>query len=188
MFNDPVLKKLAKKYQAPEFIDRSEYLFDELVESVISQQLSVKAADTIYERFKALFPKSTPTPKKILKMDDKIIRTAGISFSKISYIKNIADAFVTNKIDINKIKTLPDEDVIIELTKLKGVGRWTAEMTLIFTLKRPDIFSIGDAGLRRAVKNLYGVTEEKEIAELSEKWKPHRSLACWYLWKSLENT
>src|SRR5258708_7735469 len=188
MFKDAILKKLIKKYPPPNFEDRSEFLFERLIDSIISQQLSVKAADTIFARFKQLFaPKVFPSPEDVLDIHEEKIRKAGISYAKISYIKSIAQAFTMNQVHIQKIKSMSDEDVITELTKLKGVGKWTAEMILIFTLQRADVFSIGDLGLRRAVENLYGITDIKKIIELSETWKPHRSTACWYLWRSLEN-
>lgn len=187
MFKDPILKKLTKQYPAPKFEDRSSFLFYELIESVISQQLSVKAADTIFGRFKNLFGNNFPTPSKVLTMDDDKLRSCGISFAKISYVKSVANAFVSDLIDIEKIKKQSDEEVIEELTQIKGVGRWTAEMILIFTLKRPDVFSIGDLGLRNAITKLYGITDRKDMVKLSENWKPHRSTASWYLWRSLEN-
>lgn len=188
MFNDPILNDLIKKYPTPKFEDRSEHLFERLIESVVSQQLSVKASDKIFLRFKDLFlKKEFPLPNDVLEMEDKKIRTAGISFAKISYIKAISQAFLADQVNIKKIRKMSDEEVIKELTKIKGIGKWTAEMILIFTLKRKDIFSLGDLGLRRAIENLYGIKDSKEIIKLSEKWKPHRSLACWYLWRSLEN-
>lgn len=187
MFKDPVLRKLVKKYPAPQFKDKSEFLFEELVESIISQQLSVKAADTIFMRFKNLFGKKFPSPKIVLKTDDEKLRTCGISYAKISYIKSVANAFVSDLIDIEKIRKQTDEEVIEELIQIKGVGRWTAEMILIFTLNRPDVFSIGDLGLRNAITKHYGITDKKEMLKLSENWKPYRSTACWYLWRSLEN-
>lgn len=187
MFKDPILKQLIKKYPAPTFTDRSEFLFYELIESIISQQLSIKAADTIFGRFKQLFGKKFPTPAQVLKMEDEKLRACGLSFAKISYVKSVANAFISDLIDVEKIRKQSDEEVIAELTQIKGVGRWTAEMILIFTLKRPDVFSIGDLGLRNAITKLYGITNHKEMLALSEKWKPYRSTACWYLWRSLEN-
>ena len=187
MFTDPILIELVKKYPAPNFVDRSEYLLVELVESIISQQLSVKAADTIFGRFKALFGRKFPSPKAILTMDDEKLRACGLSYAKVSYVKSVANAFVSDLIDIEKITKQSDEEVIAELTQIKGVGQWTAEMILIFTLKRPDVFSIGDLGLRNAITKLYGVIDRKEMLKLSESWKPYRSTACWYLWRSLEN-
>lgn len=187
MFKDPILKQLIEKYPAPTFEDRSDFLFYELIESIISQQLSIKAADTIFGRFKELFGKKFPTPKQVLAMDDDKIRACGLSFAKISYVKSVANAFISDLIDIEKVKKQSNEEVIAELTQIKGVGLWTAEMILIFTLKRPDVFSIGDLGIRNAITRLYGITDRKEMLSLSEQWKPYRSTACWYLWRSLEN-
>ncbi len=188
MFKDKILNKLVKQYGSPTFLDREEPLFEGLIGSIISQQLSTKAADTIYKRFLALFDNRFPTPKQILKIDKEKVRGAGISYMKISYMKDVAKAFDEKLIDEEKIKKMNDEKVMVELIKLRGVGKWTAEMILIFNLKRPDIFSLGDFGLRRAIRILYGITDEKEILKLSENWKPNRSIACWYLWQSLDNS
>lgn len=188
MLKDPILKKLIGKYKAPVFEDRSKNLLQSIIRSIIGQQLSGKAADTIYSRFLLLF-KTKPFPKteEILEIDIERLRKAGMSYSKAQYVKNAAQFFHTKQIDIEKIQEMSDEEIMIELTKIKGVGKWTAEMILIFSLKREDVFSLGDAGLRRAIKNLYKIENEKEILKLSENWKPNRSLACWYLWRSLEN-
>jgi len=189
MFKDPILLKLIKKYGKAKFSDRSKFLFDDLIDSIISQQLSLKAAATILKRFKELFNSKDLFPKasEILKKKDEEIRKAGISFAKIKYIKGIALAYKNKELNYKKFSKMTDDETIAELTKLKGVGRWTAEMTLIFTFCRPDVFSAGDGGLRRAIKNLYKIEEEKKILELSLKWKPNRSKASWYLWRSLEN-
>jgi DNA-3-methyladenine glycosylase II len=189
MFKDPILNKLVKKYGAPNnFKDRSKFLYEELIESIIGQQLSGKAADTIFKRFLALYKESVfPRPDELLKTDTEALRSAGMSYSKAGYIKNIAQAFKDKKLDGKKLKKMTDDQVKTELVKIKGVGNWTAEMILIFTLKREDVFSLGDAGLRRAIKNLYNIDKEKDILSLAEKWKPKRSYACWYLWRSLDN-
>jgi len=188
MFSDPILQKLVKKYPKPTFSDRSPYLFEDLVESIISQQLSIKASGTIFTRFKALFKtKKFPSPKDLLKKRDDELRTAGISYQKISYLKSVADAFVSDLINIKIIGQMSDEEVITTLTQIRGVGKWTAEMILIFTLARPDVFSVGDLGIRNAIERLYGIKEKDKMLALSEKWKPYRSSACWYLWRSLEN-
>jgi DNA-3-methyladenine glycosylase II len=161
---------------------------EELIEAIINQQLSGKAADTIYNRFLKLFKdEQFPSAVEILQVDVEKLRSAGMSYSKANYIQNIAKVFQSGDLDIKKIRKMTDEEVIIELTKIKGVGKWTAEMILIFTLNREDVFSLGDAGLRRAIKNLYGITDEKKILKLSETWKPQRSFACWLLWQSLNN-
>src|SRR3989338_6683337 len=163
--------------------------FQSLVVSIINQQLSGKAADTITRRFVGLFGKGFPRPEAILKLSYAKLRTAGLSFSKISYIKNITQALKNREIDFKKLKIATDEEIIQALTKLKGIGRWTAEMFLIFSLARPDVFSKGDLGLRNAVKKLYkidAIKNKKKIDALKNLWKPHRSLASRHLWASLE--
>src|SRR3989344_6730511 len=180
MFKDPILNKLYKKHGPHEFENKSHLLYEKLVENIIGQQLSGKAADTIFSRFLALFKHGKfPSLDELLKIDVEKLRSAGMSYSKAAYIKNIAKAFKEGSIDIKKIVRMSDEEVIKELTKIKGVGKWTAEMILIFTLKREDVFSIGDAGLRRAIKNLYKIEKDADILKLSEKWKPFRSHASW---------
>src|SRR5882757_6606562 len=145
MFKDPIMQSLAEQYSAPQFEDHSNSLMQYMMKSVISQQLSVKAADTIYKRFLDLFrTKQFPKAEVILKMEDEKIRSAGLSYAKISYIKSIADAFLSNLINQEKIKKQSDEEVIQELIQIRGIGRWTAEMVLIFALQRLDIFSIDD--------------------------------------------
>jgi DNA-3-methyladenine glycosylase II len=187
--NDPIMQKLSEQYPPISFEGRSKDLLQALVRAVIGQQLSVKAARTISGRFKELFaPNPFPTAEEILRMDDEKMRGAGLSYAKISYVKSIANAFVSDLIDQSKVKKQSDEDIITELTQIKGVGRWTAEMVLIFTLERPDVFSIDDLGVRNAIIKLYGITDRKAMIKLSEKWTPNRSSACWYLWRSLENT
>ncbi|HWY79945.1 MAG TPA: DNA-3-methyladenine glycosylase [Candidatus Sulfotelmatobacter sp.] len=188
MFKDTILQRLIKKYPKPHFEDRSEFFMRELIKSVISQQLLVKASDTIFSRFVALFSNGKfPTATTILGMNDEEMRHAGLSYAKVTYVKSIANAFMSDLIDIGKMRKQSDEEVIAELTQIKGIGKWTAEMILIFTLNRPDVFSIGDLGLRRAIENLYGITDNHEMIKLSETWRPYRSTACWYLWRSLEN-
>jgi DNA-3-methyladenine glycosylase II len=186
---DPIMQQLAEKYPPISFDGRSSDLMQALVRAVVGQQLSVKAAQTIYGRFLDLFsPKSFPTANQILATDDEILRGVGLSYAKVSYIKSVANAFVSDLIDSEKVAKQTDEEVIAELTQIKGIGRWTAEMVLIFTLRRPDVFSIDDLGVRNAITKLYGITDRKAMSQLSEKWTPHRSSACWYLWRSLENS
>lgn len=186
--NDPVMQKLSEKYPPIELTRRSGDLMEALIRSIVGQQLSVKAADTIYGRFRALFvTKTFPTAEVILRTDDEKLRGAGLSYAKVSYVKSVANAFVSDLIDPEKVKKQTDEEVIAELMQIKGIGKWSAEMILIFTLARPDVFSVDDLGIRNAITNLYGLTDKKEMVNLAEKWKPHRSAACWYLWRSLEN-
>jgi DNA-3-methyladenine glycosylase II len=185
-------KKLAKVIgKVPPFertTGTGDYFFD-LVDAIISQQLSIKAAATILKRFVALFPESRVTPDAVLAMEASMIRDAGISFGKISYIKDLAKKTVESGILFEQFEIMTDQEIIDELTKVKGIGQWTAEMFLMFTMNRPDIFSYGDLGIRNAMKKLYGFEQEptrEEAEKIAEKWKPYRTLACRYLWKSLE--
>ena len=127
-------------------------------------------------------------PENILAIEDKLIRDCGISYPKISYIKLLSTAVRSGEIDLIELNNLGSDEVIFELTKIKGVGRWTAEMFLMSTLKHPDIFSVGDLGLRKAVSNLYGVdrNDHKTILSIAERWKPYRTFASRYLWRSLD--
>jgi DNA-3-methyladenine glycosylase II len=186
---DPIMKKLIDTYELPGW-SYDKNLFLELVESIIGQQLSVKAADTINKRFKEAVGSDAPTPEQILAVDDDTLRAAGNSYSKIKYIKGICTAVISKEIDFESMRELSDEEVISELVKLKGVGPWTAEMFLMFSLGREDVFSLGDLGLRNAVARQYGVDRDdlKAIEKISQRWNPYRSLASRYLWKSLENT
>lgn len=185
---DLVLRKIIKDNKVEELSEEAD-LFQDLIEAIINQQLSGKAAATIFNRFKLLFKNKFPEPKQILKVSDERIRACGISYPKIKYIKGVCKAIVDKNLNIKKISTLSDEEVIVELTKLKGVGRWTAEMILIFSLKRPDVFSIGDLGLRNAVSLHYKIKREniKKIEKISQSWSPYRSLAARLLWRSLKN-
>ncbi|EKD52602.1 MAG: HhH-GPD [uncultured bacterium] len=186
---DPRLKPLLSKYTI-EARGMSADLFRDLLESIIGQQLSVKAADTIIQCFMNLFPDpKNIRPEDILGQDDGALRSVGLSRQKISYLRSLSEFIVSEKLILDALIDLPDELVITHLTMVKGIGRWTAEMMLIFSLGREDVFSVGDLGLRTAVSRLYGVDREDKtkIEEISRIWSPYRSLASLYLWKSLDN-
>lgn len=186
---DPILYKVAIKIELTKQIKPEDYFID-LVESIVSQQLSIKAADTIFGRFEKLFKNEKINPKELLTIQDQKIRKAGISFSKIKYIKGIAEAIINKQLDLKKLDSMTDEEVIGELIKLKGVGQWTAEMFLMFTLRRTDIFSAGDLGLQNAMIKIYKLKTKPtttELLEISKKWSPHRTIASRILWKSLES-
>lgn len=185
---DPILYSVLEKISPIEHSSRTTY-FEDLVSAIIQQQLSEKAGETIWLRFKKLFPKDDMTPEKVLALPDDKIRKVGTSWSKAGYIKNIARAIVDKSLIVEKLPELKDEEVIVELTKIKGIGRWTAEMFLMFTLDRPDVFSHGDLGLRNAIKKLYNFKKDPSqatIERLSQKWSPYRTIACRILWRSLE--
>jgi DNA-3-methyladenine glycosylase II len=162
--------------------------FGHLVESIISQQLSTKVADIIAARALALSG-GTWDPSTVLAIEHETLRSAGLSNSKVLYIKNIAQAWTDKTIVPTEFNNLSDEEIITQLVTIKGVGRWTAEMFLIFCLGRTDVFSAGDFGLRKAISAAYNLpmtTKPAELLVLSQQWQPHRSLASRVLWKSLE--
>jgi len=186
---DPVMRELIKKHGTLQVKKNRRNHLESLIRSIINQQLSDKAAATIYERFKNLFPdKSYPDPKRIIKIPDKKIREAGISFPKIKYIKGLCKAIVKREVDLDNIHKLTDEEVTEELTKLLGIGKWTSEMFLMSSLGRFDVFAIGDLGLRKAISILYKVDRDDlgKIEKISISWKPYRSIASRYLWRSLD--
>jgi len=161
--------------------------FAVLVESIISQQLATSAADAIFKRFKELYPKF-PTASEILATKKSKLRTVGLSGMKIEYLRDLAKHVEEGRLNMRTISRMSDEDVITHLTQVKGIGRWTADMFLIFSLGRQDIFPVGDLALRKAVQMLFLLPEmpkPKEAEKLGQKWRPHRTAATWYLWKSL---
>ena len=185
---DPILYKIALQVELGEILRPDDYFVD-LVDSIISQQLSGKAAATIFGRFKKLFPYGKITSARLLKLDTEKIRSTGISYSKIGYIKGIAQEIKDKKLNLKDLENLSDEEVINELVKLKGVGTWTAEMFLMFTLFRPDVFSAGDLGLQNAIVRHYKLKNKpskEKLIKISGKWSPHRTLASRILWRSLE--
>lgn len=160
-----------------------------LVDAIASQQLSVKAAATIVSRISALSGgEPVPTPAELLAVHDEQLRACGLSRAKVAYVKDLAARFADRSIIPEAIAALPDEDVVTELTRVKGVGRWTAEMILIFTLRRPDVFPVDDLGLRTAVQRVLGLADRpspRQVAEIGEPWRPYRSTATLFLWRSL---
>ena len=184
---DPVMRGLIAKHQIKEYWGGQGDYFLDLVEIVTGQQLSLKAAGTILARFLALFP-AKPKPDEVLAVTIETLRSVGLSNSKANYVRNIAQAVSSGSLPLDQLEKQSDDEVKRELIKIKGIGPWSAEMFLIFSLKRPDIFSVGDLGLRTAIEKLYGIKRNnlKQIEKLSLTWKPHRSLACRLLWASLE--
>ncbi len=164
--------------------------YQALARAIVGQQLSTKAAASIWERLLAAFDGRTPTPKQLIAAEPQALRDAGLSWSKVAYLRDLAERIVDGELDLDRLPELPDELVIEELIRIKGVGRWTAEMFLIFHLGRPDVLSTGDLGIRRAIQIAYGLDElpsPAEMERIAEAWRPHRTLACLYLWRSLDN-
>lgn len=193
-FTDPVLEALAGRVSEkfgvlPEIIPAApEQYFEHLAESIVSQQLSTRVADTIFERVKKLAGRKF-SPKKLLQVSVEDLRQAGLSYSKAAYIQNIARAWEERLVDPKVLESLEDERVIETLVQIKGIGRWTAEMFLIFTLGRPNVFSAGDYALRKAVSLAYSIPIESKhtvFSDLAQQWSPYKSHASRILWKSLQ--
>lgn len=187
---DPILHAVLEKIGKLEGREpqKAEKYFEHLVDSIISQQLSGKAAATIFGRFVSLVPNGKITPENTLKLKNEDIRACGVSNAKVSYIKDLAQKVKDKELNLKNLPEMEDEEVIAELTKVKGIGRWTAEMFLMFTLNRPDVFSHGDLGLKNAIKKIYQLEDptREEIEAICSKWSPHRTVACRILWKSLD--
>jgi DNA-3-methyladenine glycosylase II len=161
-----------------------------LVRSIVGQQLSTKAARSIYERLTALFDGRTPTPPELLAADPEDVRSVGLSRPKVAYLRSLAEHVESGELELARLSELPDEEVTEQLTAVKGLGQWTADMFLIFHLGRPDVLPVGDLGVRRAVERAYGLPDlpdAAQLTEIGEPWRPHRSLASLYLWRSLDN-
>lgn len=185
---DQVLARVIKRASRPVWQPTTDY-FRSLVEDIINQQLSDQASATITERFNKLFPRIPYTPMQVLGLTDEEIRGVGISYAKVSYIKDLAKHVREKRLDFEGIHLMKDEEAINHLVKVKGIGRWTAEMFLMFSLGREDVFSYGDQGLKNAIKRLYKLKKHptpKQAERISQKWKPYRSWACRYLWRSLD--
>ena len=188
--NDEVLFSVMKKMGPVQGLhpDKPENYFSRLCREIIGQQLADKASRAIFSRFEKLFSGKI-TSCKALKVSHQAMRKAGLSNAKAKYIRNLAEDVVNKKLNFKDLKNLDNEQVIKELIKVKGIGPWTAEMFLMFTLARKDVFSPGDLGLRKAIKRLYGFKKEpteKQIKEITDKWRPYRTYACLILWKSLD--
>jgi DNA-3-methyladenine glycosylase II len=159
-----------------------------LLRAVVGQQLSTKAARTIYGRILELFGGSTPPPERLLEADEQDLRAAGLSGRKVEYVRDLASHIILGELELERLGELSDEEVIEEIVAVRGLGRWTAEMFLIFHLERPDILSGGDLGIRKAIQIEYRLAEmppPQRVLEIGEPWRPHRSLASLYLWESL---
>jgi DNA-3-methyladenine glycosylase II len=192
---DPVMERLIEEHGALVKRDlkreRPGDAYGALLRSIVGQQLSTKAASTIYGRMLELFGGHAPTPKQLLKANPEKIRAAGLSRPKIAYLRDLAQHVEEGTLELERLPDLPDEEVAAQLTAIKGLGQWTADMFLMFHLGRPDVLPVGDQGIRRAVKVEYRLRkfpDPKRLEKIARPWRPHRTLACLYLWSSLDNT
>jgi DNA-3-methyladenine glycosylase II len=162
-----------------------------LLRAIVGQQLSTKAARTIYGRVLELFGGATPSPAQLLEAGEEDLRAAGLSGRKVEYVRDLATHVLDGELELDRLEELGDEEVIEEIVAVRGLGVWTAEMFLLFHLERPDVLSGGDLGIRKAVRIEYGLEQmptPTRVLEIGESWRPHRSLASLYLWESLANT
>ena len=185
---DEKMGRLIAEFEKPEFKKDSNY-FEALVRAIVYQQLSGKAAATIYKRFKDLFPENKhPSPNIVMERSHEELRSTGLSNQKATYIHNIAKAFNTGAVP-KDIDTIGDNEVIECLTTIKGVGPWTAKMFLMFTLNRPDVFPVTDLGIQKGFQLFFQfdvLPSTKKMMEIAEAWRPYRTLASWYLWRLVE--
>jgi DNA-3-methyladenine glycosylase II len=170
--------------------ERPRDAYGTLLRAIVGQQLSSKAAATIYKRVLELFGGHAPTPRQLLKVDPDELRGAGLSRAKAAYLRDLAQHVEEGTLELDRLPDLPDEQVAAQLTAIKGLGQWTADMFLIFHLGRPDVLPVGDQGIRRAIQleyRLRKLPDAKRMRTIARPWQPYRSLACLYLWSSLDN-
>jgi DNA-3-methyladenine glycosylase II len=187
---DPILRDLMRMHGPCGLAARQHSdPFKALARAIVGQQLSARAAATIFSRFEALFD-AFPTPAQVLAVPDDRLRSVGLSSQKLGYLRDLCRRIVEGELPLDVLDRMDDEAVIENLTQVRGVGRWTAEMFLIFRLQRPDVLPVGDLGIVRAVQRAYKLRKAPSPARLTrigEAWRPYRSVACWYLWASLNN-
>lgn len=185
---DPKLAKIIKQVGSYN-VKITKNRYQSLIEAIIAQQLSGIAAESILKKFKKLYKSKFPKPIQVIKTPDTKLRLLGLSKMKVSYIKDLSRKIDENELDMRKITAYSDEYIVEQLTRVRGIGRWTAEMFLIFSLGRLDVLPVGDLGLKKGIQLMYSYAElpnEKEIEQLAETWRPYRTVATWYLWKSLQ--
>ncbi len=193
---DPVLAKLIDTYDLDGLGQRRRGRprdhYGVLVRAIVGQQLSTKAADAIFNRLTERFGGHVPTPEEVLADDpDELRAAAGLSRAKVAFLRSLAEHVLDGSLELDALGRLPDEQVIAELVAVKGIGTWSAHMFLMFHLGRPDVLAVGDLGIRRAIMIAYGLDhlpEPAEIERIAEPWRPHRTLACEFLWRSLYAT
>lgn len=189
--NDPVLKPVVERFGLCDIMPHKDY-YRALVNSIVGQQLSVKAARSIRARFLELFGGVFPEPAAILEKTPEELRAAGLSWAKAAYIQDLARHVLSGKVRFDHLDELSNEEIIKELTDVKGIGEWTVHMFLIFCMGRLDVLPTGDLGIRNGICALYGFTDvptPAQITELAQQnhWHPYESVASWYIWESLDN-
>jgi DNA-3-methyladenine glycosylase II len=189
---DPILAPIIRRFHDRRLIDAPAVdPFSALVRTIVGQQLSTKAAATIHRRLLELLPDGIATPEALDALTDAQLRQVGMSRQKSSYVRDLSAKAASGELHLDRLAEMTDDQVIEALTKVKGLGRWSAEMFLMFRLRRPDVLPVDDLGIVNAIHRLYKLRKRpdaKRIRRLGEAWRPYRTVACWYLWRSLENT
>lgn len=191
LWQDEMLAKIIERYEPIKPVPETD-IYKHLLRAIIGQQLSTKVARIIYEKFLGLFPEGYPEASQVSEITDEAYRSIGLSAQKTGYIKNVAFFKLEGGLEYLRLVQMQDEELITHLTTIKGVGRWTAEMILMFPLDRQDVFPVDDLGIQNAMIKTYGLEEKGKALKLAmqlkaEAWRPYRTLACKYLWKSLNN-
>lgn len=188
--SDPVLAKVVDRHGPHRFdFRRPESHFDAIARSIVSQQLSVRAAATIHGRFRELYAAAGGEPRHLARVPEDRLRAAGLSWQKISYIKDLARRVAAGELELDCIDEMDDEELIARLTAVKGIGVWTAQMFLMFRLGRPDVLPTLDLGIQTAIQRAYGLRKRpsaRRMEQIGRAWAPYRTIACWYLWRSLD--
>src|SRR3954468_11814972 len=188
---DPVLARVIETVGTCRLESRVEGThFQALVRSIVFQQLSGKAAGTILSRFNALYPDNAPTPDAVLTTSDETLRSVGLSRQKIAYLRDLSSKVISGELPLDEVEAMNDDDLIAHLVQVKGIGRWTAQMFLMFRLGRRDVLPELDLGIQNAIRRAYNKRKRptpKDVKKIGAKWSPHATVACWYLWRSLEN-
>jgi DNA-3-methyladenine glycosylase II len=191
MRRDPVLGSVIRRYKGPSPLDAPVVdPFSALVRTITAQQISTKAAATIHGRLVNLMPGGVATPQALVAISDEQLRAAGLSRQKSAYLRDLGLKVTSGELPIQTLDSLADADVIEAIVRVKGLGRWSAEMFLMFRLRRPDVLPVDDLGIVTAIQRLYGLRKKPKadrIRKIAESWRPYRTVACWYLWRSLEN-
>ncbi len=184
---DPALAGLLQQLEPIE-ITLQEDFFVSIASAIVGQQLSNRVAEVLWERLTALLEDGV-TPSNLQSLDDEQLRGIGISYAKIKYLKALSTAVLDRTLELDRLHTLDDDEIVRQLTRIKGIGPWTAEMFLIFSMGRTDVFSVGDGGLQRAVKWLYQMEQipgKDELIRISDRWRPYRTTAALYLWRAID--
>ncbi|MEX1186362.1 MAG: DNA-3-methyladenine glycosylase [Gemmatimonadaceae bacterium] len=188
--SDPVLAQVLARHGPHRFELRTGGShFDAIARAIVSQQLSVKAASTIHGRFRALYAAAGGMPEVVARILESRLREAGLSRQKIAYIRDLARRVAAGELELDRIDEMPDDELMARLTAVKGVGTWTAQMFLMFRLGRPDVLPVLDLGIQKAIQRAYGLRKRpsvRQMERIGNAWAPYRTIACWYLWRSLD--